>query len=145
MNIAWKFIWTAKDSWLGPTQGLGSIPAVYNLSMDPFERYDMIFNGAEGEMNDLKTSPGRYAGEDNGWSAAVFSQTLADFDKHYEVSQHPALPWRGFKRLDTGPAASQQPVAAAGSEQSAEGGSYGRLNRGRRHKVPGASANTRPH
>ena len=37
VNIAWKFIWTAKDSWLGPSQALGSIPAVYNLTMDPFE------------------------------------------------------------------------------------------------------------
>ena len=81
LNIAWKFIWTAKDSWLGPSQALGSIPAVYNLTMDPFERYDMIFNGAEGEMNNLKTSPGRYAGEDNGWSAALFSAVLLDFDK----------------------------------------------------------------
>ena len=32
LNIAWKLVWTAKDSWLGPTQGLGSIPAVYSLS-----------------------------------------------------------------------------------------------------------------
>jgi len=81
VNIAWKFLWTAKDSWLGPSQALGSIPAVYNLTMDPFERYDMIFNGAEGEMNGLRTSPGRYAGEDNGWSAALFSAVLLDFDK----------------------------------------------------------------
>ena len=41
----------------------------------------MIFNGAEGEMNNLKSSPGRYAGEDNGWSAALFSAALLDFDK----------------------------------------------------------------
>jgi hypothetical protein len=26
LNIAWKFLWTAKDSWLGPTQNLGSLP-----------------------------------------------------------------------------------------------------------------------
>jgi len=89
LNIAWKFIWTAKDSWLGPTQGLGSIPAVYNLTMDPFERYDMIFNGAQGEMNGLKTSPGRYAGEDNGWAAAVFSQALVEFDK--SIMKYPSI------------------------------------------------------
>jgi arylsulfatase A-like enzyme len=81
VNIAWKFIWTAKDSWLGPSQALGSIPAVYNLSMDPFERYDMIFNGAESAMNGLRTSPGRYAGQDNGWTAALFSEALLEFDK----------------------------------------------------------------
>src|SRR5262252_8689142 len=43
--------------------------------------YDMIFNRAEGEMNNLKTSPGQYAGEDNGSSAALFSAVLLDFDK----------------------------------------------------------------
>ncbi len=89
VNIAWKFIWTAKDSWLGPTQGLGSIPAVYNLTMDPFERYDMIFNGAEGEMNGLKTSPGRYAGEDNGWAAGLYSAVLLDFDK--TIMKYPSI------------------------------------------------------
>lgn len=80
LNIAWKFIWTAKDSWLGPNQDLGSIPAVYNLSMDPYEKYDMIFNGAA-PMRALSTSPGKYAGEDNGWTAALFSIVLTEFDK----------------------------------------------------------------
>ena len=89
INIAWKFLWTSKDSWLGPTESLGSIPAVYNLSMDPFERYDMIFNGAEGSSNNLKTSPGRYAGQDNGWTAAVFSQALSDFDK--SIMKYPSI------------------------------------------------------
>ncbi len=89
LNLAWKFVWTAKDSWLGPTQNVGSIPAVYNLTMDPYERYDMVFNGAEGEMNGLKTSPGRYAGEDNGWSAALFSVVLADFDK--TIIKYPSI------------------------------------------------------
>ncbi|MGB9203708.1 MAG: arylsulfatase [Terriglobales bacterium] len=89
VNIAWKFVWTAKDSWLGPSQSLGSIPAVYNLTMDPFERYDLIFNGAEGEMNGLRTSPGRYAGEDNGWSAALFSTALYDFDQ--SIMKYPSI------------------------------------------------------
>src|SRR5579871_3687767 len=80
LNIAWKFIWTAKDSWLGPNQDLGSIPAVYNLSMDPYEKYDMIFNGAA-PYRALSTSPGKYAGEDNGWSAALYSMALTEFDK----------------------------------------------------------------
>jgi arylsulfatase A-like enzyme len=80
VNIAWKFVWTAKDSWLGPSQDLGSIPAVYNLTMDPYEKYDMIFNGAA-PMRALSTSPGKYAGEDNGWTAALFSSVLTEFDK----------------------------------------------------------------
>jgi arylsulfatase len=89
LNIAWKFLWTAKDSWLGPSQSLGSVPALYNLTMDPFERYDMIFNGAEGAMNGLKTSPGRYAGEDNGWAASLMGIVLADFDK--SIMQYPSI------------------------------------------------------
>ena len=63
--------------------------AVYNLTMDPFERYDMIFNGAEGEMNGLKTSPGRYAGEDNGWTAGLFSVALMEFDK--SIMKYPSI------------------------------------------------------
>jgi len=81
VNIAWKFVWTAKDSWLGPSLGLGAIPAVYNLTMDPFEKYDMIFNGAQPSFHGIQSSPGRYAGEDNGWTAAVFSEALVDFDQ----------------------------------------------------------------
>ncbi|MGB2649213.1 MAG: hypothetical protein WBC86_16665, partial [Pseudolabrys sp.] len=46
LNIAWKYMWTAKDTWLGSEQPLGGIGAVYNLTMDPFEKYDMTFNGA---------------------------------------------------------------------------------------------------
>ena len=35
-----------KDTWLGPKQDLGGIGSIYNLTMDPFEKYDMTFNGA---------------------------------------------------------------------------------------------------
>jgi arylsulfatase A-like enzyme len=80
VNIAWKFVWTAKDTWLGPTQNTGAIPAVYNLTMDPYEKYDMVFNGAQATRA-YTNSPGKYAGQDNGWVAALFSQVLVDFDK----------------------------------------------------------------
>jgi arylsulfatase len=56
VNIAWKFLYTAKHSWLDPSQPLGSIPALYNLTMDPYEKYDMIFNGAA-PMRALSTLP----------------------------------------------------------------------------------------
>ena len=46
VNIAWKYVYTAKDTWLGPTQTLGELGALYNLTMDPYEKYDMFFNGA---------------------------------------------------------------------------------------------------
>ena len=68
--IAWKYTFTAKDTWLGPTQPLGGIGAIYNLTMDPYEKYDMTFNGAAPTRMPT-TSPGRYAGYDNGWVASL--------------------------------------------------------------------------
>jgi arylsulfatase len=80
VNIAWKYMLTAKDSWLGASANLGSIGALYNLTMDPFERYDMVFNGAA-PSRVLSTSPGKYAGEDNGWVLSLVYQPIIDFDK----------------------------------------------------------------
>ena len=80
LNIAWKYLYTAKDTWLGPTQDLGSIGALYNLTMDPFEKYDMIFNGAM-STRALTTSPGRYAGQDNGWVGGVIGEAMLEFDQ----------------------------------------------------------------
>lgn len=80
LNIAWKYLYTAKDSWLGPEQNLGSIGALYNLTMDPFEKYDMIFNGAQA-MRMPTTSPGRYSGQDNGWVGGIIGQVMLDFDQ----------------------------------------------------------------
>ncbi len=80
VNMAWKYLYTAKDSWLGPQQDLGAIGSLYNLTMDPYEKYDMIFNGA-GPMRMPTTSPGRFSGQDNGWVAAVIGQANVAFDK----------------------------------------------------------------
>lgn len=88
LSIAWKFMWTAKESWLGPTQNLGSVPAVYNLTMDPYEKYDMIFNGAA-PTRGTTTSPGRYAGEDNGWASALMGAVLLEFDR--SIVDYPSI------------------------------------------------------
>jgi arylsulfatase len=80
LNIAWKYLYTAKDTWLGPTQDLGSIGSLYNLTMDPFEKYDMIFNGAQ-SVRMPTTSPGRYAGQDNGWVGGIIGETMQAFDE----------------------------------------------------------------
>jgi hypothetical protein len=64
VNIAWKYLYSAKDSWLGPTQNLGSIGALYNLTMDPYEKYDMIFNGAA-PMRVMTTSDDRRGSFEN--------------------------------------------------------------------------------
>ncbi len=80
VHIAWKYINTAKDSWLGSEANLGAIGALYNLTMDPYEKYDMIFNGAA-PTRVLSTSPGKYAGEDNGWCMSLIGPVILDFDK----------------------------------------------------------------
>lgn len=80
MNIAWKYLWTARDSWLGVTSDLGAIGAAYNLTMDPFEKYDMTFNGAA-PTTAQQASPGKYAGQDNGWVLALIDPVLIEFDK----------------------------------------------------------------
>src|SRR5271163_4787681 len=41
LNIAWKCVFTSKDTWLGPTLNSGRIAALYNLTLDPYEKYDM--------------------------------------------------------------------------------------------------------
>ena len=88
VNIAWKYIYTAKDSWLGPSYNLGSIGALYNLTMDPYEKYDMIFNGAA-PTRGLTTSPGRYAGEDNGWVLSLAYAPLMEFDQ--SIMKYPSI------------------------------------------------------
>jgi arylsulfatase len=80
VSIAWKYLYTAKDSWLGSEANLGSIGATYNLTMDPYEKYDMTFNGAM-PARVLTSSPGKYAGQDNGWVLALIEPVILDFDK----------------------------------------------------------------
>jgi len=88
IHIAWKYLWTAKDSWLGPDQDLGAIGAAYNLTMDPYEKYDMTFNGAA-PTRTTTTSPGRYAGQDNGWVLALVYPVLLEFDA--SILKYPSI------------------------------------------------------
>jgi arylsulfatase len=48
--------------------------------MDPYEKYDMTFNGAVATRA-TTTSPGRYAGMDNGWALALLQPVIIEFDK----------------------------------------------------------------
>lgn len=88
LNISWKYIWTAKDTWLGPEQNLGAIGSVYNLTMDPFEKYDMLFNGAVSTRMPT-TSPGRFNGMDNGWVLGLIYTAVIDFDK--SIVEYPSI------------------------------------------------------
>ncbi len=58
----------------------GATPALYNLTMDPFEKYDMLFNGAAPSRY-MTVSPGKYSGEDNGWALALLQPPMIEFDK----------------------------------------------------------------
>ena len=80
VRIAWKYLWTSKDTWLGAEMNLGAIGSTYNLTMDPYEKYDMMFNGAVSTRNPT-TSPGRYAGMDNGWVFSLVDIPLTEFNK----------------------------------------------------------------
>ena len=73
-HMQYKFLFTAKDTWLGPEIRLLA-PAVYNLQWDPGEQYDILFNGAAPTRGDFKSSPGRYAGADHGW-LLVYAQDV---------------------------------------------------------------------
>jgi arylsulfatase len=88
LNIAWKYLWTAKDTWLGPEQNLGAIGAAYNLTMDPFEKYDMVFNGAMSTRL-ATTSPGRWSGQDNGWVLALIYPVVMEFNK--SIVDYPSI------------------------------------------------------
>jgi arylsulfatase A-like enzyme len=88
LRIAWKYLWTAKDTWLGPEQNLGGIGATYNLTMDPYEKYDMTFNGAMSTRLGT-TAPGKYAGQDNGWILALVYPVVIDFNK--SIMKYPSI------------------------------------------------------
>jgi arylsulfatase A-like enzyme len=88
LNIAWKYLWTAKDTWLGAEQNLGAIGAAYNLTMDPFEKYDMTFNGAVASRLP-NPSPGNYAGQDNGWILALIFPIVMEFNK--SIVDYPSI------------------------------------------------------
>src|ERR1700730_14333588 len=48
--------------------------------MDPFEEYDMVFNGAA-PTSVLSSSPGKWSGQDNGWGLSLIFPRNLDFDK----------------------------------------------------------------
>jgi arylsulfatase A-like enzyme len=88
VHIAWKMNNSAKDTWLGPEQSLGSAGALYNLTMDPYEKYDMLFNGAVASRLP-KTSSGVYAGQDNGWALSLFAPVIREFND--PITKYPSL------------------------------------------------------
>ena len=89
--MAWKYTWSSKDTWFGPTENAGWIGARYNLTMDPYGKYDMIFNGAAASRFP-KASPGQYAGMDNRRVLSLFCPAIIDFRQvRREVSEHKTI------------------------------------------------------
>ena len=60
---------------------LGGIGSIYNLTMDPFEKYDMTFNGAAvcHPRHDHLAGPLRRR-MTNGWALSLIEPVIADFD-----------------------------------------------------------------
>lgn len=68
--------------------------------MDPFEKYDMLFNGAV-SSRPAGPSPGKWAGQDNGWAAALivpvvmkFNKSIVDFPSIKRVPGGASTDWR---------------------------------------------------
>ncbi len=80
VHIAWKLVYTAKDSWLGSEANLGELGAFYNLTMDPFEKYDMLENGAA-PYRVLSSSEGKWSGKDNAWAYGLLEKVIIEFDQ----------------------------------------------------------------
>jgi hypothetical protein len=108
------------NTWLGQQQPLGGLPALYNLTADPFEKYDMFFNVATATRGDLKTSPGRWSGLDNGWAIGLLQEVLLDFDK--SIIKYPNIERKpgSFYRPDSESREPQEPYACCGSGAPAE-------------------------
>jgi hypothetical protein len=104
LSFPLKYLWTAKDTWLGPEQNLGATGSIYNLTMDQFEKYDKLFNGAVSARMPTQ-SPGKFAGQDNGW-ALPFGRSEC---------RHVRLHWVGVN--DRGPS----PIYSPGHERHRTG------------------------
>ena len=87
--------------------GLGGEPGFDRRHLQPHHgpvreiRHDLQ-RGRTGA--DADHSPGRYAGQDNGWVLALIEPVILDFDKiDHEVSEHQAVPGRRLERPGSGP------------------------------------------
>ena len=114
LRIAWKYLTPPRTPGWVHEQNLGAIGSIYNLTMDPYEKYDMTFNGAVSTRMPT-TSPGRYAGYDNGWAMSLIYPVLIGVRQiHREVSEHQTLPRRSLERHDSESSEPGKPAAFDG-------------------------------
>jgi arylsulfatase len=88
----WKFHFTLNDSWLGPSMRITTIPAVYNLKMDPGEQYERMMGGAAPTTANgaLQNSPGRWLGGDTAWTVGLATVTLNELNETFK--KYPNIP-----------------------------------------------------
>ena len=123
VKMAWKALYSSKDTWMGPTLSMGAVPSIYNLDHGPYEKYDMMFNGAVSTRNP-PSSPGRYAGMDNGWALSLIDIPLGIQQVDHQVSEHRALR-RCLERHDPESSKPEEPIALR-SDDAAEDRRSGR-------------------
>ena len=87
----YKFVFTTKDNWLGPSSQL-TTPAVFKLDWDPGEQYDIMFNGAAPTVGTMKSSPGRFAGPDHGWTTHYAQTVMSEFWDEIKIKHVPGWP-----------------------------------------------------
>ena len=108
-------MYTAKDSWLGATADLGAIGAMYNLTMDPYEKYDMTFNGAATHARAVVIA-GKVRGFGQRLGPVAIVRTAGRFRQiDREVSEHQTRTRRGIERLGAKSEGSCKPGALCGS------------------------------
>lgn len=84
-----KALWTSHDSWLGVSREQ-TLPAVYDLMIDPFEQHDIMFMGSAPTYDALRTSPGRSPLRDHGWIFVSLNTIVTDF--FAELKKYPNRP-----------------------------------------------------
>ena len=86
--------------------------------MDPYEKYDMTFNGAVSTRIPT-TSPGRYAGYDNGWAVSLMAVPIGEFDKSIvDFPNIKRFPGGASNDMRAGSAASGKPAAFDGYQEA---------------------------
>jgi hypothetical protein len=114
--MAWKALYSSKDTWMGATLSMGAVPSIYNLTMDPYEKYDMMFNGAVSTRNPT-SSPGRSAGMDNGWALFMDRHSALGIQQvDRQLSEHRTLSGRCLERHDPESSKPEEPIALRSDE-----------------------------
>ena len=132
VKIAWKTLYTSKDTWMGPTLNMGAVPFDLQPDHGPLReiRHDVQRRGRDPQP-DLVAGPLRRHGQWLGPFADRHSAHGVQQVDH-QVSEHRTLPGRSLERHDPESAEPEEPIALR-SDEGAED------HRSRRGLDPAAS------